>query len=59
MKEPDSSGTIRFTAPKLNAEDEHSDHMPGYLKCDACKAIAFQVRYQILTLKKRKYVQHG
>ncbi|MBN3315506.1 MZB1 protein, partial [Atractosteus spatula] len=35
--------TIRFTSPELTAEDKNSGHMPDYLRCDACKAIAFQM----------------
>ncbi|KAK6488966.1 marginal zone B- and B1-cell-specific protein-like [Huso huso] len=59
MKEPDSSGTIRFTAPKLNAEDEHSDHMPGYLKCDACKAIAFQMKDYLVKAESKRTAVKG
>ncbi|XP_015205527.1 marginal zone B- and B1-cell-specific protein isoform X2 [Lepisosteus oculatus] len=44
LKEQTSSEqTISFTSPELTAEDKNSGHMPDYLRCDACKAIAFQM----------------
>ena len=39
----DGTGTIRFEPPTLNDEESHSTHMPDMMKCDACKAIAYQV----------------
>ncbi|NWY03507.1 MZB1 protein, partial [Nothoprocta ornata] len=31
-------------APRLSAEEAHSAHMPEHLRCDACRAIAFQIQ---------------
>ncbi|NXE53365.1 MZB1 protein, partial [Casuarius casuarius] len=31
-----------MSAPRLSAEETHSAHMPEHLRCDACRAIAFQ-----------------
>jgi len=39
---PSSSHSI--PAPQMSAEDRLSPHMPEALRCDACHAIAFQVR---------------
>uniref|UniRef100_A0A803YS03 Uncharacterized protein n=1 Tax=Meleagris gallopavo TaxID=9103 RepID=A0A803YS03_MELGA len=34
-------------APQMSAEERFSPHMPEALRCDACQAIAFQVRGNI------------
>ncbi|XP_028653581.2 marginal zone B- and B1-cell-specific protein-like [Erpetoichthys calabaricus] len=39
-----SDGTISFSAPSLDTEETHSSHMPQRLRCDACRAIAFQFK---------------
>ncbi|XP_062443505.1 marginal zone B- and B1-cell-specific protein [Rhea pennata] len=31
------------SSPRLSAEEAHSAHMPEHLRCDACRAIAFQI----------------
>lgn len=41
--EDGSSGTISFSTPDLSDEDSHSPFMPDALRCDACRAIAYQV----------------
>ncbi|NXG35514.1 MZB1 protein, partial [Dromaius novaehollandiae] len=33
-----------MSSPRLSAEETHSAHMPEHLRCDACRAIAFQIR---------------
>ncbi|GAB6024177.1 marginal zone B and B1 cell-specific protein [Chamberlinius hualienensis] len=35
---------LSFKPPKLTEEDEHSIHMPDYLKCQSCQAIAYQIQ---------------
>lgn len=37
------SGTIKFGPPDLNSEVESSFFIPDKLKCDACRAISYQV----------------
>ena len=34
---------MTFSMPKMTEEEQHSQHMPQNLKCDACTAVAFQV----------------
>jgi len=34
---------MRFSPPKLSDEEERSPHMPAYLLCDGCVAVATQV----------------
>ena len=36
-------GKMTFSMPKMTEEEQHSQHMPQNLKCDACTAVAFQV----------------
>ena len=38
-------GKISFSTPDLTDDEQHSPFMPDLLKCDACKAIAYQVRF--------------
>ncbi|XP_004610046.2 marginal zone B- and B1-cell-specific protein [Sorex araneus] len=42
-----SSGELRLpltaTAPQLNDEEKFSTHMPFHLRCDACRAVAYQM----------------
>ena len=35
---------MRFSPPKLSDEEERSPHMPAYLLCDGCVAVATQVQ---------------
>ena len=35
---------LSFKMPDMTAEEQHSEHVPFNLKCDACMAVAFQVR---------------
>lgn len=39
------SGTIKFGPPDLSDEMASSFFVPDNLKCDACRAIAYQVRF--------------
>eukprot|EP00112_Aurelia_sp_Birch-Aquarium-sp1_P022011 Seg607.5 transcript_id=Seg607.5/GoldUCD/mRNA.D3Y31 product="Marginal zone B- and B1-cell-specific protein" protein_id=Seg607.5/GoldUCD/D3Y31 len=34
---------MTFSMPKMTEEEQHSQHMPQNLKCDACTAVAFQM----------------
>ncbi|NXA39762.1 MZB1 protein, partial [Eudromia elegans] len=44
-EEPCGGGPVRSaSAPRLSAEEAYSAHMPAHLRCDACRAIAFQIR---------------
>ena len=36
---------LRFETPKMTEEEQHSQHMPANLICDACTAVAYQVSY--------------
>lgn len=38
---------ISFKSPELNEEEQFSTHMPGGLECDACTAIAYQMKTQL------------
>lgn len=35
--------SLTATAPELDDEEKYSVHMPAHLRCDACKAVAYQV----------------
>lgn len=35
--------SLTATAPELDDEEKFSTHMPTHLRCDACRAVAFQV----------------
>ncbi|GBM66265.1 Marginal zone B- and B1-cell-specific protein [Araneus ventricosus] len=35
---------ISLTVPKLTEEEINSNHMPFHMRCDACRAISFQIR---------------
>ncbi|XP_023559171.1 marginal zone B- and B1-cell-specific protein isoform X1 [Octodon degus] len=37
-------GFLSATAPQLDEEEKYSAHMPTHLRCDACRAIAYQPR---------------
>lgn len=34
---------LTFSMPKMTDEEQHSQHVPYNLKCDACTAVAYQV----------------
>lgn len=34
---------LTATAPQLDDEEKYSAHMPAHLRCDACRAVAYQV----------------
>ena len=34
---------LTATAPELDDEEKFSAHMPAHLRCDACRAVAYQV----------------
>ena len=38
-----NSGTISFSTPDLSDDDAHSPWVPDQMKCDACRAVSFQV----------------
>ncbi|XP_006891241.1 PREDICTED: marginal zone B- and B1-cell-specific protein [Elephantulus edwardii] len=35
--------TLTATAPQLDDEEKYSSHMPAHLRCDACRAVAYQM----------------
>lgn len=35
--------SLSASAPTLDDEEKYSAHMPAHLRCDACRAVAFQV----------------
>lgn len=37
------SAPLTATAPQLDDEEKYSAHMPAHLRCDACRAVAYQV----------------
>lgn len=37
------SAPLTATAPELDDEEKYSVHMPAHLRCDACKAVSYQV----------------
>ncbi|XP_009566633.2 marginal zone B- and B1-cell-specific protein [Cuculus canorus] len=39
--------SISIPAPQLSSEERLSPHMPESLRCDACRAIAFQIEEQL------------
>ena len=34
---------MTFNPPALSEEDKHQVHMPEYLRCDGCKAVAYSI----------------
>uniref|UniRef100_A0A8C0JPM5 Marginal zone B and B1 cell specific protein n=1 Tax=Canis lupus dingo TaxID=286419 RepID=A0A8C0JPM5_CANLU len=34
---------LTATAPQLDDEEKYSAHMPAHLRCDACRAVAYQL----------------
>ncbi|XP_002744264.3 marginal zone B- and B1-cell-specific protein [Callithrix jacchus] len=34
---------LTATAPQLDDEEKYSTHMPSHLRCDACRAVAYQM----------------
>ena len=40
---------MRFSPPKLSDEEERSLHMPDYLLCDGCIAVATQIEASLMT----------
>ncbi|XP_037364238.1 marginal zone B- and B1-cell-specific protein [Talpa occidentalis] len=34
---------VTATAPQLDDEEKYSTHMPAHLRCDACRAVAYQM----------------
>ncbi|ELW54031.1 Plasma cell-induced resident endoplasmic reticulum protein [Tupaia chinensis] len=45
--------TLSATAPQLDDEEKYSAHMPAHLRCDACRAVAYQM-WQHLTKAEAK-----
>lgn len=39
-----TEGMIRLSPPTLDEEEQNSPHMPRALRCDGCRAVAYQVR---------------
>ncbi|XP_078731625.1 marginal zone B- and B1-cell-specific protein [Lampetra fluviatilis] len=39
-----AGGRMSFQTPELSDEEGHSQHMPQHLRCDACRAIAYQMQ---------------
>ncbi|XP_035697135.1 marginal zone B- and B1-cell-specific protein-like [Branchiostoma floridae] len=37
-----TSGVISYNGPDVNSEESESMHMPDYLRCDACRVIAYK-----------------
>ncbi|XP_002710158.2 marginal zone B- and B1-cell-specific protein [Oryctolagus cuniculus] len=35
--------SLSATAPQMDEEEKYSAHMPTHLRCDACKAVAYQM----------------
>ena len=38
-----TEGMIRLSPPTLDEEEQNSPHMPRALRCDGCRAVAYQV----------------
>eukprot|EP00794_Sanderia_malayensis_P011935 gene11935-13171_t len=47
---------MTFEMPKLSEEEQHSQHIPANLACDACTAVAFQMTKM---LEKEEAKRHG
>lgn len=53
-------GMIRLSPPKLDDEEQNSPHIPKALRCDGCRAVAYQLssefqrRHKNLSKKKKK-----
>ncbi|KAF6082184.1 marginal zone B and B1 cell specific protein [Phyllostomus discolor] len=37
------SAPLMATAPQLDDEEKYSAHMPAHFRCDACRAVAYQL----------------
>ncbi|XP_066304012.1 marginal zone B- and B1-cell-specific protein-like [Branchiostoma lanceolatum] len=49
-----SLGSIKFSGPDVNSEESESMHMPDYLKCDACRIIAYQFTEKLKKVTKKR-----
>ncbi|XP_027755768.1 marginal zone B- and B1-cell-specific protein [Myiozetetes cayanensis] len=45
--DPPAARSRSIPAPRLSPEEQLSPHMPESLRCDACRAIAFQIEEQL------------
>ena len=41
---PDGQQKMTFSSPNLSEEEQHSGFVPDSMKCDACSAVAFQLK---------------
>ncbi|XP_019620268.1 PREDICTED: marginal zone B- and B1-cell-specific protein-like [Branchiostoma belcheri] len=47
-------GSIKFSGPDVNSEESESMHMPDYLKCDACRIIAYKFTERLEKVTKKR-----
>ncbi|XP_028384400.1 marginal zone B- and B1-cell-specific protein [Phyllostomus discolor] len=52
------SAPLMATAPQLDDEEKYSAHMPAHFRCDACRAVAYQME-QHLAKAEAKLHTHG
>ncbi|XP_038627364.1 marginal zone B- and B1-cell-specific protein [Tachyglossus aculeatus] len=53
-EDPQEPPTLSATSPELDDEETHSGHMPGHLRCDACRAIAFQMKDHLTRAEEKR-----
>ncbi|GIY26310.1 hypothetical protein CEXT_187031 [Caerostris extrusa] len=47
---------ISMSVPTLTEEEIDSNHMPFHMKCDACRAISFQIQQAFTKAKGKKII---
>lgn len=51
--------SVKWSAPNLSDEEQHSTRLPTSLKCDGCTAIAYQIGLIVSSYHKHKYDKKG
>ncbi|XP_060233427.1 marginal zone B- and B1-cell-specific protein [Meriones unguiculatus] len=47
--------SLSATAPMLDDEEKYSSHMPAHLRCDACRAVAYQMGQHLAKAEARSH----
>ncbi|KAF5913388.1 marginal zone B- and B1-cell-specific protein [Diceros bicornis minor] len=48
---------LTATAPQLDEEEKYSAHMPVHLRCDACRAVAYQMQQHLAKAEAKLHTQ--
>ncbi|KAM8763924.1 marginal zone B- and B1-cell-specific protein [Rhynchonycteris naso] len=50
---------LTATAPQLDDEEKYSAHMPAHLRCDACRAVAYQMWQHLAKAEAKLHTPQG